>query len=296
MAKAIFTTSKSSKYDDLPEFRYHFPRSYLNQVQAARGDWILYYEPRRVEGPGSNTGRQAYFAVARVRSVEEDPDLKGHYYAYMENYLDLVRAVPFQEVGVYPESALQKLDGSTNKGQFGRSVRPIPDSEFDAIVRAGFQREMEPWELTDAAGVAEEIIPYQARKVIEQVVQRPFREQAFRRKVRDAYNNTCAISGLKLINGGGRPEVQAAHIRPVASEGPDSVRNGLALTGTLHWLFDRGLIAVQDDHRVILSPQGIPDGLNRLISFEQKLNVPGPMDLRPHPAFLRWHRENIFKP
>lgn len=295
MAKAIFTTSKSSKYDDVPGDRYHFPRSYLNQVQAAVGDWILYYEPRRVEGPNSNTGRQAYFAVARVRYVEEDPALKEHYYAYVDNYLDFVRAVQFQDAGVYPESALQKEDGSTNKGQFGRSVRPIPDSEFDAIIREGLQREMEPWELSDAAGVAEEAIPYQARKIVEQLVQRPFREQAFRRKVRDAYDNTCAISGLRLINGGGRPEVQAAHIRPVASEGPDSVRNGLALTGTLHWLFDRGLIAVRDDFRVILSSHGIPNGLDRLISFEQKLKLPGPMDLRPHLNFLRWHRENIFK-
>jgi hypothetical protein len=37
---------------------------------------------------------------------------------------------------------------------------------------------------------------------------------------------------LQIINGGGRTEVQAAHIRPVAAGGSDSVRNGLALSGT----------------------------------------------------------------
>lgn len=31
----------SSRYDDLPEVRYHFPRTYLNQVQAAEKDWIV---------------------------------------------------------------------------------------------------------------------------------------------------------------------------------------------------------------------------------------------------------------
>ncbi|MGH6673150.1 MAG: HNH endonuclease [Xanthobacteraceae bacterium] len=44
------------------------------------------------------------------------------------------------------------------------------------------------------------------------------------------------MTGLQIINGGGRAEVQAAHIRPVAAGGFDSVRNGLALSGTIHWI------------------------------------------------------------
>ena len=59
--------------------------------------------------------------------------------------------------------------------------------------------------------------------------------------------------------------MQAAHIRPVASQGPDSVRNGLALTGTLHWLFDRGLLAIGEDLGILVSPQGLPDDLGRLL-------------------------------
>ena len=49
---------------------------------------------------------------------------------------------------------------------------------------------------------------------------------------------------------GGRAEVQAAHIRPVADNGPDSLRNGVALSSTFHWMFDRGLISVGDDYAV----------------------------------------------
>jgi hypothetical protein len=67
MSKAVFTTKTDPTYDDLPEFRYHFPRTYLRQVQAAVGDWITYYEPRRTSGDlSSRGGRQAYFAVARL--------------------------------------------------------------------------------------------------------------------------------------------------------------------------------------------------------------------------------------
>ncbi len=44
-----------------------------------------------------------------------------------------------------------------------------------------------------------------------------------------AYDERCAITGLKLINGRGRAEVAAAHIRPVEASGPDIVSNGCAL-------------------------------------------------------------------
>ena len=57
------------------------------------------------------------------------------------------------------------------------------------------------------------------------------------------------MTGLKIINGGGRAEVQAAHIRPIAHHGPDSIRNDPALSGTVHWMFDRGLLTVDDDYR-----------------------------------------------
>src|SRR3546814_4171855 len=63
------------------------------------------------------------------------------------------------------------------------------------------------------------------RPIVERVIARPFRDAAFARAVKSAYADTCAITGLKIINGGGRSEVQAAHIRPVVSQGPDSVRS-----------------------------------------------------------------------
>ena len=47
MAKAVFTTKIMPSYKDLPEVMYHFPKTYLRQVNSAIGDWIVYYEPRR---------------------------------------------------------------------------------------------------------------------------------------------------------------------------------------------------------------------------------------------------------
>lgn len=291
--KAIFTTSESSAYDDQPEQRYHFPQTYLRLVKQTIGELVVYYEPRRTTGPHSATGRQAYFAMARVTGVEPDPTRNNHYYAYLDSYVEFDAAVPFREGSKYYETGLVKGDGSTNKGAFGRSVRELPDDEFNAIVQAGFSRDLEEWE--SDSNLAQPAPEYSVRPVITTILSRPFRDQAFRRHVRRAYRNTCAISGLKLINGGGRPEVQAAHIVPVDSHGPDTVRNGLALTGTVHWLFDRGLISVDDQLKVLLTPHGLPEDMERWIAPGRRLLVPDEPQWQPHRSYLRWHRDHVFK-
>jgi hypothetical protein len=89
----------------------------------------------------------------------------------------------------------------------------------------------------------------------------------FRRIVVKAYDARCAITGLKLINGGGRAEVEAAHIRPVEKNGPDTVQNGLALSGTVHWMFDRGLISLSDELDILVSRQvNDPDSVWSLVN------------------------------
>jgi putative restriction endonuclease len=103
------------------------------------------------------------------------------------------------------------------------------------------------------------------------------------------------MSGLRLRNGGGRPEVNAAHIRPVEHKGSDSVRNGLALSGTLHWMFDRGLLAVAEDHTILVSDNKVPSAVSqRLLVPDRRLVLPAEPRDWPHPENLRWHREHVF--
>ena len=88
-----------------------------------------------------------------------------------------------------------------------------------------------------------------------QLSSRVVRDRLFRRLILQAYDKRCAITGLKLINGGGRAEVDAAHIKPVEANGPDILTNGIALSGTAHWMFDRGLISLSDNLDILVSRQ-----------------------------------------
>jgi len=297
MAKGVFTTKVHPIYDDLPEVRYHFPQTYLNQVQATIGDWIVYYEPRRQSADvRSRGGRQGYFATARVQRIEADSHRHAHYYALVTDFLEFESLVPFRQGGMYVEDALMKTDGSTNKGAFGRSVRLLADAAYQRIVQLGFPlstgRQME-----DAhASIAEEPESYD-RPIVEQVRWRPFRDAAFTHGVRALYKNTCAMTGLSMVNGGGRPEVEAAHIRPVGDDhhGPDSMRNGIALSRSMHWMFDRGLISVTDDYNILIVGSLVPEPMQRLLNPDGKILLPAERRLYPHPQFLHYHREHIFK-
>lgn len=326
MAHAVFTHADGSIYDDHPEERYHFPRTYLNAVRRAEGDWIVYYEPRRAAA-GGGVGRQVYFAVARVVGIDRDPRDEGHFYARMADYLPFPSPPGFREGGAYLESLLRRADGATNKGAFGRSVRDLPAQEFDAICALGFlgvrpalgaedwmEDRAEKWAVnraqewardappaapepggfSDAAAGFEHAAP-SPRRLVEQFVSRPFREAAFARQVKAAYGHACALTGLRILNGGGRPEVQAAHIRPVHHDGPDTVRNGLALSGTAHWMFDRGLVSVDDDLSILVACDRLPVEAARLLNADGRLRAPASPALRPHPRFLAHHREAIFK-
>ena len=121
---------------------------------------------------------------------------------------------------------------------------------------------------------------------------RPVRDRVFRRVVLKAYDERCAITGLKLINGGGRAEVEAAHIRPVEANGPDTIQNGLALSGTVHWMFDRGLLSISDSGDILLSRKINDVGsVEKLIYPDHRARFPGSADARPDTRFLAWHRE-----
>lgn len=297
MVKAVFTTKESSNYDDIPWDRYNFPRPYLNQVEKALGSFAIYYEPRRTSSDlSSRGGRSSYFAMCEVTDIQKDDSKPDHFYAIVKNYLRFEKPVPFRDGDYYYEQILQKEDGSTNQGAFGRSVRQLSEIEFDQIVRKGFSKSLtfENSKSPNTPGLDDIQTDFE-RPIISTIVSRPFRSRTFALQIQEAYDNRCAVTGLKLTNGGGRPEIEAAHIKPVSEKGPDTIQNGIALSRTAHWMFDRGLISFSDDLDILQSKTYPLDDVKRLINADGRLILPANPALRPHPAFLNYHRKSVFK-
>ena len=302
MGFGVFIHRSDSIYDDSPAEQYQFPRQYLGRVQACVGDWIIYYEPRKV------AATRGYFAVAKVAQVIPDPKAPGMYLALIEpgSYLDFINPVPFSGPdGVIERGVLNEEGGISGRAQ--AAVRPISAADFNRIVSIGLDEhepelprldEPEATLPTDgfADGPQAPFVFEQERDRVTQLSSRIVRNRLFRRLVLQAYDKRCAITGLKLINGGGRAEVDAAHIRPVEANGPDILGNGIALSGTAHWMFDRGLIGLSDELEILISRQANdPESIQGLINKTGRAIVPARPFERPHPHFLRWHRENCFK-
>lgn len=280
----------TSGYDDVPEERYHFPSTYRNLVARSEGEWFVYYEPRR------DGGREVYVALGRLGAMTQDPQRSDHFYVSVNSYEDFPEPVSWKRSDGTPfESRLRKEDGTTNKGQFGRAIHELAMNEFTEIVELGFAevlREEQPE--IPLPGVAEIVVA--PRPIIEMVVQRRVRDRAFTNTVRRAYDQRCAFTGLKIVNGGGWTEMEAAHIRPVEADGPDSIRNGLALSRTMHALFDRGFLSMSDDFRILEATNApLPDQLRMQLRDDRRALIPTEDSFRPHPAFLAFHRREIFK-
>lgn len=298
MGFGVFIHRLDSIYEDTPAEQYQFPRQYLRRVEACIGDWIIYYEPSKV------ADTRGYFAIAKVRQVIPDPSAPEMYVALIEpgSYLDFANPVPFNGATGPIESGVLNEQGRIS-GRAQSAVRPISPEDFRRIVELGFEEKVPLLPRFDnemlAPGFDEEQVPFrfdEQRDRVSVTVSRILRDRVFRRVVLRAYDERCAITGLKLINGRGRAEVAAAHIRPVEASGPDIVSNGIALSGTAHWMFDRGLISLADDLEILISRQtNNPQEIRSIINKSGQALAPHSIFARPHPHFLKWHRENCFK-
>lgn len=297
MAKGIFVHRTDSIYDDSPAERYQFPRQYLSRVSPCIGDWIIYYEPSKVRDT------RGYFAVAKVADVVPDPTAKDMYLALIEHgtYLDFVNPVPFNGSAGPIEQGVLNEEGKIS-GRAQAAVRPLSNADFNRIIDMGLADDeafLPRVDQLDENLVREERTPFVfevERDRVANLGSRLVRDRLFRRRVVQAYDARCSITGLKLINGGGRAEVEAAHIRPVERGGPDIITNGIALSGTVHWMFDRGLIGLGDELEILISRQANdPDGIRGMINRNGFAIPPTRALERPHPGFLAWHRKHCFK-
>ena len=139
MGFGVFIHRSDSIYDDSPAERYQFPSQYLGRVQACVGDWIIYYEPRKV------ADTRGYFAMAKIERVVPDPTTPDMYLALIEpgSYLDFVNPVPFTDAsGAVVEQGVLNEQGRIS-GRAQSAVRPLSPSDFSRIVGLGLN-ESEP--------------------------------------------------------------------------------------------------------------------------------------------------------
>lgn len=123
------------------------------------------------------------------------------------------------------------------------------------------------------------------------------RGSLFKREVPKIYNNTCCISGMRIDATANISMIDACHIIPFSESYDDTITNGIALCPNLHRAFDRGLIGIDKNYKVIVSKSFSENITNYSIkSFEGKmLRLPNIKNYYPLKENFNWHMNNIFR-
>ncbi len=101
------------------------------------------------------------------------------------------------------------------------------------------------------------------------------------------------ITGTKI-----RPVLQAAHVRPLPAGGEHRLDNGLLLRSDVHTLLDRGYLAVDPRHRLLVSPrlrEEFGNGEQFYARAGQQITLPRRVADRPARAALEWHLDEVFQ-
>ncbi len=118
----------------------------------------------------------------------------------------------------------------------------------------------------------------------------------FKREIPKIYEYQCAISGMHVESTSNAQLVDACHIVPFAISKDDTITNGISLSPNLHRAYDRGLITINNEYVVRISPSiREKDSPYSLRQFEGK-RIILPSETRYYPSLenLTWHRKECF--
>lgn len=120
-------------------------------------------------------------------------------------------------------------------------------------------------------------------------------QRFFRRTVLSNYENRCCICELPIES-----LLIASHIIPWSQDRGNRLnpQNGLCLCAIHDMAFDRGLIALDEKHRILLSSGLIHLCEHQAINFNFTIfeyqSISLPEKFKPKEEFINYHRQNIF--
>lgn len=140
-----------------------------------------------------------------------------------------------------------------------------------------------------------ELVPEDFTGETRQIItEQRIKQNFFRRAVLSSYRGRCCMSGLS------EPKLLiASHIVPWSKDKPNRLnpRNGLCLSAIHDRAFDKGFITLTDDFKIVVSEElkRRDDAFVKevLLPLDGK-QIELPERFAPQPAFIAWHRNELF--
>jgi len=119
------------------------------------------------------------------------------------------------------------------------------------------------------------------------------RNSQFKKVIPRIYNFTCAFTGMRLESFDGYNFIDACHIIPFSECHDDSISNGIALNPTLHRIFDKGLLSVDENYKILVSnnfAENSDSNFNIKQLHGKPMILPFGENFYPNKENLKWHR------
>jgi putative restriction endonuclease len=128
------------------------------------------------------------------------------------------------------------------------------------------------------------------------MVETEARSVLFKTEVPKKYGFKCAISNHQLTAITDLQMIDACHIKPWSKTKDDSIQNGITLSPTLHRAFDRYLISIDENYRVVVS-KAFTEEVTSPFSLRQfsgkRIFLPEKPEWYPSQEALAWHRQQL---
>lgn len=195
-----------------------------------------------------------------------------------------------------PELSRKKVSGLSHSSKLDRIIWEEFHSDWNQLVAEAehLKGELDLGAITKKEiqtdvnrpqGPSEKITPQKSRT----------HQSFFREAILSSYESTCCITGLRI-----QECLVASHIIPwsVSEEHRTDPRNGLCLSATFDRLFDRGLITITNQLRVVVSTLLLTSRdkrINDMICIYHGATIIQPQKFLPLTSYLEWHQHNAFK-
>ncbi len=117
----------------------------------------------------------------------------------------------------------------------------------------------------------------------------------FRRMILSSYENKCSITGLPITE-----LLVASHIVPWANDTNNRMNpcNGICLNALHDRAFDKGLITITNDYKLVISKRfrvfHKESSINQFFNAYDGQKLSLPQRFLPKQEFLEYHQENVF--
>lgn len=199
-------------------------------------------------------------------------------------------------VSIDPKQKLLGRKGATNIGKLDKEIFQEFTSSFDEMFLKSEKMSLQKEHFVKKKPKLDLVID-ESKKGNYKIRETKARENQdyFRTIVLSNYSNQCAVTGISI------PELLiASHIKPWAKDEGNRLNptNGICLSGTFDKAFDKGLITIDENFKIIFSSKLKKFSKEKFFEknfkrFENE-KIIMPIKFYPNTDFIKYHNDEIF--